>query len=140
MTGRKARVVRQGRGWASQPRAKPESGEMEALNVTERNAFMDGKKLVAIISDAASTGISLHADARRANQRSAPRYVLLCTDVGGEARFGSSVARKLEAMGALTKGDRRAEIGSLDTFNLDTAWGRKALKALLAATYAGDSP
>jgi len=30
MTGRKARVVRQGRGWASQPRAKPESGEMEA--------------------------------------------------------------------------------------------------------------
>ncbi|EOD07809.1 hypothetical protein EMIHUDRAFT_249392 [Emiliania huxleyi CCMP1516] len=159
MTGRKARV---------------------ALNVTERNAFMDGKKLVAVISDAASTGISLHADARSANQRrrvhitlelawsadkavqqlgrshranqtSAPRYVLLCTDVGGEARFGSSVARKLEAMGALTKGDRRAEIGSLDTldvdtapssldtFNLDTAWGRKALKALLAAAYAGDS-
>ena len=57
----------------------------------------------------------------RANQTSAPRYVLLCTDVGGEARFGSSVARKLEAMGALTKGDRRAEIGSLDTLDVDTA-------------------
>jgi len=44
---------------------------------------------------------------------------------------------KKQAMGALTKGDRRAEIGSLDSFNLDTQWGKKALKALLRSAFEG---
>ena len=71
MTGRKARMVRtpDGKRFMLAARAKPESNEMDNLNVTERNAFMDGKKLIAIISDAASTGISLQADLRVKNQR-----------------------------------------------------------------------
>jgi len=40
----------------------------------------------------------------------------------GETRFMSAVAKRLENLGALTKGDRRAASGiqMLEEFNLDT--------------------
>ena len=65
----------------------------------------------------------------RSNQTSAPEYVFLISEVAGEKRFASVVARRLERLGALTHGDRRVtETRDLSMFNVDTKFGRKALR------------
>ncbi|VDI29079.1 dynamin-binding protein [Mytilus galloprovincialis] len=52
-------------------------------------------------------------------------------DLGGERRFAASVARRLQSMGALTKGDRRAATGAdLGEFNYDTPYGRNSLRIM----------
>jgi hypothetical protein len=69
-----------------------------------------------------------------ANQHSAPHYKLVISALAGERRFAAAVARRLESLGALTRGDRRAASGAdLSQFNFDTKYGRNALKKLLAA-------
>ena len=69
MTGRSQRFICTDDGkWRLQRRCKDDSREL-TVNIDERKAFQSGRKLIAIISEAASSGISLQADRRCSNQK-----------------------------------------------------------------------
>jgi hypothetical protein len=161
LTGRTRRLVRDSQGRVQYKKRAPEGVAMHRTNVHEMEQFQSGKKRIAIISDAASTGISLHASNRaenrqrrvhvtlelgwsadkqmqtfgrthRSDQAVPPEYVLLSTELGGEKRFSSTIARRLGSLGALTKGDRRsADSGDLAKYNFETPEGRAALCLML---------
>ena len=70
----------------------------------------------------------------RANQVSAPHYVLAMTDIAGENRFAATIASRLEQLGALTRGDRRAKgSNDLSSYTFEGKPGEEALKALYLA-------
>lgn len=169
MTGRKGRVVQTEDGIQYESRSEIDV-PLETLNLTEKQRFMDGEKDVAIISEAASSGISLQSDRRAKNQRrrvhitlelpwsadraiqqfgrthrsnqvNAPEYIFLISDLAGERRFASIVAKRLESLGALTHGDRRAtETRDLSQFNIDNKYGRTALESTMKAIMGYEPP
>jgi len=161
LTGRTRRLIRDSQGRVQYKKRAPEGVAMHRTNVHEMEQFQSGKKRIAIISDAAAMGISLHASNRaenrqrrvhvtlelgwsadkqmqtfgrthRSDQALPPEYVLLSTELGGEKRFSSTIARRLGSLGALTKGDRRsADSGDLAKYNFETQEGRAALCLML---------
>lgn len=64
MTGRKGRVIQTEDGQIMYESRSEADVPLETLNLTEKQRFMDGDKDVAIISEAASSGISLQSDRR----------------------------------------------------------------------------
>ena len=64
MTGRTGALRKDEDGCISFVTRRSEDSKKKEVNLAEKRDFMAGRKLVAIISDAASVGISLQADKR----------------------------------------------------------------------------
>ena len=135
----------------------------------EADEFMAGKRRVLVFSQAGGTGRSYHADldtenqqrrvlycvepgwssarcvqgmgrVHRANQASAPELVLVTTNLKAQRRFLSTIARRLDQLGALTKGQRQtASQGLLSSeFNLETPLARASLHNWFVDLYRGE--
>ncbi|HXQ46067.1 MAG TPA: strawberry notch family protein [Caulobacteraceae bacterium] len=161
ITGRSRRVIhREGRRIVERRSASAAKAETDA--------FMAGKKRVLVFSDAGGTGRSYHADlgaanqqrrvhylvepgwradaaiqglgrSHRTNQALAPLFRPVTTDIHGEKRFTSTIARRLDSLGALTRGERRTAGNGLFRAedNLESPWARRALQAFYVALHFG---
>jgi predicted RNA methylase len=155
VTGRSKRSIRLPDGSL---KVVPRSG---SANSAEAAAFMAGTRDVLLFTDAGGTGRSYHAAAtaenrdrrrrhylvepgwraaeaiqglgrtHRSAQVTAPWFCVVTTDVHGEKRFTSTIARRLDTLGALTRGQRQT--GSQNLFrasdNLESPIARRALVA-----------
>ncbi len=166
VTGRSRRIVRKGEGPAARLVVESRAG---SANLAETAAFMDDQKRILIFSDAGGTGRSYHADLGARNQRLRVHYLLepgwkadaaiqglgrtnrtnqaqpplfrpVATDVKAEKRFLSTIARRLDTLGAITRGQRQT--GGQGLFrpedNLESPFARDALRQLYRRLYRGD--
>ncbi|PZU12896.1 MAG: methylase [Sphingobium sp.] len=154
VTGRSRRIVRKGERFAVENRAP-------SANLAETAAFMDDLKRVLVFSDAGGTGRSYHAElsaknrrlrvhyllepgwkadaaiqglgrTNRTNQAQPPLFRPIATNVKAEKRFLSTIARRLDTLGAITRGQRQT--GGQGLFrpedNLESSYARDALRQL----------
>jgi len=154
VTGRSRRVVRKGDRLVVENRAA-------SANLAETAAFMDDLKRILIFSEAGGTGRSYHAElsarnrrlrvhyllepgwkadaaiqglgrTNRTNQAQPPLFRPIATDVKAEKRFLSTIARRLDTLGAITRGQRQT--GGQGLFrpedNLESHYARDALRQL----------
>jgi hypothetical protein len=139
-----------------------------SANFAETAAFMDDNKRILIFSDAGGTGRSYHADlgcknqrqrvhyllepgwradaaiqglvrSNRTNQKQPPVFRPVATNVKGEKRFLSTIARRLDTLGAITRGQRQT--GGQGLFraddNLESPYAKAALRQFYQLLYAG---
>ncbi len=165
VTGRSRRIVR--KVDADGERFVVENRPAQA-NLSEAQAFMEDRKQILVFSDAGGTGRSYHADLGSRNQRLRHHYLLeagwkadaaiqglgrtnrtnqaqpplfrpVATDVQAEKRFLSTIARRLDTLGAITRGQRQT--GGQGLFrpedNLESPYARDALRQLYLLIYAG---
>lgn len=137
------------------------------VNIAAAQDFQDGRKRVAILSQAAGTGISLHAsnDAKnqqqrwhitlqagwsadkamrmlgrthRTNQKHTPHYFTLVSDMSGEKRFLATIAKRMGSLGALTRGSAEATGGAdMSNVNYESAQGQQAAVTFVSRLESG---
>ncbi|MBZ9761723.1 strawberry notch family protein [Mesorhizobium sp. CA8] len=167
ITGRTRRIVRRDDG-GTIDRFAVESRPGSA-NLDETRAFMDDEKPILIFSEAGGTGRSYHADlgaknqrlrlhnlleagwradiaiqglgrSHRTNQAQPPRFRMVATNVKAERRFLSTIARRLDTLGAITRGQRQT--GGQGMFrsedNLESQYARDALRQFYKLIHCGD--
>src|SRR6202035_932191 len=164
--GRPRRMVRKpGSGGLSRLAVEARAG---SANLAEAQAFMDDEKRILVFSDAGGTGRRYHADlaaknrrlrvhylleagwkadtaiqglgrSNRTNQAQPPLFRPVATNVKAEKRFLSTIARRLDTLGAITRGQRQT--GGQGLFraddNLESVYGRAALRQLYFLIYSG---
>ncbi len=159
VTGRSRRILRK-TGADGIDRLMVENRAASA-SLADVAAFMDDQKRVLVFSDAGGTGRSYHAELSARNQRLRVHYLLepgwkadaaiqglgrtnrtnqaqpplfrpIATDVKAEKRFLSTIARRLDTLGAITRGQRQT--GGQGLFrpedNLESPYARDALRQL----------
>lgn len=139
----------------------------KSANIAEAKDFQDGKKRILVFSKAGGTGRSFHASNKaknkeqrihyvlqagwkaddavqgfgrthRSDEANVPVYKLVTTDVMGQKRFVTSIARRLDQLGALTKGQRETGSGIFgEKDNLESPLSRKALRTFYKKLGAG---
>ncbi|GAA4134596.1 strawberry notch-like NTP hydrolase domain-containing protein [Aminobacter aganoensis] len=166
VTGRSRRIVRKiGRDGVDRLAVENRSG---SANLAETQSFMDDDKSVLIFSDAGGTGRSYHADLGAKNQRLRKHYLLeagwradnaiqglgrthrtnqaqpplfrpMAANVKAGKRFLSTIARRLDTLGAITRGQRQT--GGAGLFraedNLESPYARAALRQFYYLLYQG---
>jgi hypothetical protein len=152
VTGRTKRLVNTSNGTQKLETRSARSTQADAA------AFMQGAKRVLVFSDAGGTGRSYHASldvtnqeqrvhlllepgwradraiqglgrTHRTHQACTPLFRPVTTDCKGELRFTSTIARRLDSLGALTRGQRQT--GGQNLFdpadNLESEYAKAAL-------------
>ena len=166
VTGRGRRIVRR-TGTDGVDRFVVETRPGSA-NLGETDAFQNDDKRILVFSEAGGTGRSYHADqaaknqrlrihylleagwkadkaiqgfgrTNRTNQAQPPVYRPVSTDVKGQKRFISTIARRLDTLGAITRGQRQT--GGQGLFrtadNLESDYARDALRQLYKLLFTG---
>jgi tRNA G10 N-methylase Trm11 len=159
VSGRKRQVVSVVDEYGNKKRELRKRGKNASKN--DADQFNSGRKRILLFTKAGGTGFSFHASLKFKNQekrvhilmeggysaddaiqgfgrthrsfeRIPPYYLLVTTNIAGEKRFISTIAKRLDQLGALTKGQRQT--GSTGVFNatdnIESDYAKDALHQL----------